>query len=178
MRTLTSKRLILGVLVVAILNLGIGFFVGYQRGLQSSDEPKFWDHTEITPQPPFEVFIPYNEEKPRVPNGAWGPRERKIYLHDVSWEPDDMEDELGPYMEVTFALGRGGDTLLDEESGTYRYHYFEPEEVRTFHWHFWGKPEIIDLWGRRFQIVEVVQDQSYLFGDWGRKYFVLLREIR
>lgn len=162
-RTVTLRRAILGVLFVASLNLGIGFFFGYQQGKQA-----LWDWMEYDY---VDVVIPPGEGKPHHPMHGWGieREEGTIYLWDVGGIDELREDGLGYYYTVTFILS--DPKWAWEEIG-------EIKKWRTVRWHQ-NKEEVIDLWGKKFQILEILNSQSFHPEDGiGNHFFVLLREIR
>lgn len=171
MRTLTLKWLILGVLVVAILNLGIGLFVGYHQGKQEpQDSAKPEQHLWNTAEADFlEVTVPFDETKPHRPHNGWGEGDGNlVFLYDVEYrdaDGQDYRDEHGLYWKVIFALGTSGD-------------WYPIKELRSFRWHLGSEPEVVDLWGRKFQIIYVLNIQDLHPIDGGRNnYVVILRRI-
>lgn len=169
MRTL--KLLILGILVAGIL-VGIGFLADYHRGKQepqslAEPEQRLWNTDEADF---LEVTVPFDKEKPHRPRNGWGEGEDGVvFLYDVEYRDADGQeyrDEHGPHWKVIFALGTSPD-------------WYPIKETRAFHWHLYREPGVIDLWGRKFQIVYVLNIQALhpIDGEINN-YVVILREIR
>lgn len=163
--------IILGVLVVAIFNLGVGLFVGHRWGKQELQNPveleqELWNSNEIDY---LRVTVPFDETKSHRPLNGWGEGDGSlVFLYDVEYRDangQEYRDEHGSYWKVTFALGTSEG-------------WYPIKETKSFRWHLWFDPEIINLWGRKFQIVWIVNIQDLHPIDGGRNnYVVILRRI-